>query len=227
MLHATDVYLVRAGTAEFGDLHDAGGGRPNTIVAGASYFIGEIIGLTAPGGKLDEGVYDVVYDTCQDGQFDPGRDTVFHDAVTVELPDVLPLTDGAIGAIKDEARREYYSWPATRLAMKGLFKLADRALKEQCEVGNAIRGSTSGQPTPPASSEPSAPEPGRAASTRPPTSHATTPATNAPAPRPSPSRTTDPEASRRGANDARRMSDSHEQRRPDGPPLRRGVLTSG
>ena len=72
---ATDVYLVPAGS-EGGELHDVGGGRPNTIVSGASFFVDEVIGLTAPGGKLDDGVYDVVSDTCQDGQFDPGRDTV-------------------------------------------------------------------------------------------------------------------------------------------------------
>src|SRR5204863_3819514 len=53
---ATDVYLVPAGTEGQG-LTDAGGGRPNTIVSGASLFVDEIIGLTAPGGKLDDGVY--------------------------------------------------------------------------------------------------------------------------------------------------------------------------
>jgi alpha-tubulin suppressor-like RCC1 family protein len=134
---ATDVYLVPAGS-EGGALTDVGGGRPNTIVSGASLFADEVIGLTAPGGKLDDGVYDVVYDTCQDGQYDPGRDSIFPDAVTVQLPEVLPLTDGAVGAIKEQARREYYSWLATRLAMNGLFKLADKAINAQCDVGNAI-----------------------------------------------------------------------------------------
>jgi alpha-tubulin suppressor-like RCC1 family protein len=134
---ATDVYLVEPGS-EGGELHDVGGGRPNTIVSGASFFTDEVIGLTAPGGKLDDGVYDVVYDTCQDGQYDPGRDTIFHDAVTVDMPFVAPLADGGIGAIKDQARREYYSWLATRLAMNGLFKLADKAIKLQCDVGNPI-----------------------------------------------------------------------------------------
>ena len=134
---ATDVYLVEAGS-EGGELHDVGGGRPNTIVSGASLFTDEVIGLTAPGGKLDDGVYDVVYDTCQDGQYDPGRDTIFHDAVTVDMPFVAPLADGAIGAIKDQARREYYSWLATRFAMNGIFKLADKAINLQCDIGNPI-----------------------------------------------------------------------------------------
>ena len=135
---ATDVYIVPSGTAGAGELQDAGGGRPNTIVSGASAFVDEVIAVTAPAGQLDEGEYDVVYDTCQDGAYDPGRDTVFPNALAVVLPDVLPLADAAIVALKDEARSEYYSWMATRFAMKGLFKLADQAIKTQCTVGNSV-----------------------------------------------------------------------------------------
>ena len=51
---------------------------------------------------------------------------------------MLPLADGAIGAIKDQARREYYSWLATRFAMNGIFKLADKAINLQCDIGNPI-----------------------------------------------------------------------------------------
>jgi hypothetical protein len=134
---ATDVYLVWAGS-EGGKLEDAGGGRPNTIISGASLFSDEVIGLTAPGGKLAAGTYDVVYDTCQDGQYDPGRDTIFHDAVRVFLPLQLPDSGGAVGAIKDQARREYYSWLATKFAMEGMFKLADKAINLQCDIGNPI-----------------------------------------------------------------------------------------
>ena len=134
---ATDVYLVPAGSGT-GTLQDVGGGRPNTIVATATAFLDEVIATTAPAGNLDEGEYDVVYDTCQDGEFDPGFDAVFADAVTVRLPDVLPLADGAIGRIKSEARDEYAAWMKTRKDMSGIFKLADRALKVQCKAGNAI-----------------------------------------------------------------------------------------
>jgi alpha-tubulin suppressor-like RCC1 family protein len=134
---ATDVYLVPAGSAG-GELHDAGGGRPNTIVATTSMFLDEVIAVTEPAGSLSEGVYDVVYDTCQDGRYDPGKDTVFANAVTVELPAVLPLADGPIRKLKDEARAEYEAWLDTRRAMNGIFKLADRALKVQCKAGNAI-----------------------------------------------------------------------------------------
>ena len=45
------------------------------------------------------------------------------------LPDVLPLADAAIVARRTRPASEYYSWMATRFAMKGLFKLADQAIK--------------------------------------------------------------------------------------------------
>jgi alpha-tubulin suppressor-like RCC1 family protein len=132
---ATDVYIVKAG-AGTGTLHDAGGGRPNTIVATSSAFVEEVIAMTAPAGKLDEGEYDVVYDTCQDGNYDPQYDTIFPRAVTVTLPEVLPLADRGINAIKDEAREEYESWLATKWTMRALFLLADQALKTECMAGS-------------------------------------------------------------------------------------------
>ena len=134
---ATDVYLVPAGTA-FGALHDASGGRPNTIVSTTSAFLDEVIAMTAPAGNLDEGTYDVVFDNCQDGNYDPGADTLFPDAVTVTLPDVLPLADGAIRGMKDESRAEYESWMRTRHDMEGVFKNADEAIKVMCKAGNPI-----------------------------------------------------------------------------------------
>ena len=134
---ATDVYLVDAGEGT-GTLHDVGGGRPNTIVATTSFFLDEVIAATAPGGNLDEGTYDVVYDTCQDGTFDPGFDTVFPGAVTVRLPDLIPLADGAIQELKGKARDEHDAWRRTRREMEGVFKLADQALKTQCKGGNPI-----------------------------------------------------------------------------------------
>ncbi len=48
---ATDVYLVPAGTGSgTGKLHDVGGGRPNTIVSGASRVTDEVIAMTASAG---------------------------------------------------------------------------------------------------------------------------------------------------------------------------------
>ena len=134
---ATDVYIVPTGEGT-GTLHDASGGRPNTIVSSATAFTDEVIAMTAPAGNLDDGEYDVVYDTCQDGQFDPGVDTVFPHALTVSLPDVLPLADGGINAIKGESRTEYASWMQTRQMMKEVFEQADKAIKAQCKAGNPI-----------------------------------------------------------------------------------------
>jgi alpha-tubulin suppressor-like RCC1 family protein len=134
---ATDVYVVQPGTGHDSKLEDVGG-RPNTIVSNATLFTDETIAVTAPSGHLGNGVYDVVYDTCQDGGYDPGVDTVFEGAITVALPQVLPPASDAIANMKGGALVEYASWLATRLAMEQMFKLADQALKAQCEVGNPI-----------------------------------------------------------------------------------------
>ena len=50
-------------------LSDAGGDNPNTIVGtGSGAFLGELIGVTSPTGMPSaSGVYDIVFDTCQDG----------------------------------------------------------------------------------------------------------------------------------------------------------------
>src|SRR4051794_35804484 len=102
---ATDVYLVQSGTASAGaELHDVGGGEPNTIVSGASVFLAGMTAKSAPAGNLDEGEYDLVLDNCQDGNYDPRWDCFFPDAVTITLPDVLPLADNGIKAIKDGSR---------------------------------------------------------------------------------------------------------------------------
>jgi alpha-tubulin suppressor-like RCC1 family protein len=134
---ATDVYIVPTGET-FGELKDASGGRPNTIVSGASAFTDEVIAMTEPAGNLKEGDYDVVYDTCQDGEYDPAHDTVFPHANSVRMPEVIPLADGGIGAMKSESRIEYVKWMATRAAMNQIFKQADKAIKTQCETGSPV-----------------------------------------------------------------------------------------
>src|SRR5688500_12006130 len=78
----SNVYVVAPGTGT-GELNDVTGGRPNTVVQYATVFDDEIIAMTQPGGTLPEGTYDVVFDTCQDGRFDPEEDSVFPNAVTV------------------------------------------------------------------------------------------------------------------------------------------------
>jgi hypothetical protein len=97
-----------------------------------------VIGLTAPGGKLAAGVYDVCTTRARTASTTPGGNTILHDAVKVLLPLQLPDSGGAIGAIKDQARREYSSWLATRFAMNGIFELADKAINLQCDIGNPI-----------------------------------------------------------------------------------------
>ena len=70
----------------------------------ASMFTDEVIAMTVPGGTLDQGEYDVVYDNCQDGTVDP-EDAVWPDAISVTMPagDLPPVSD-SIRQIKEAAR---------------------------------------------------------------------------------------------------------------------------
>ena len=135
---ATDVYIVVGGVSDGMKLEDVTGAMPNTIMPGSTVFTEEVIAATVPGGHLGEGIYDVVYDTCQDGTYDAGVDTQFPGVITVTLPTVLPPASDAIGAMKRELAVEWTTWLATRYAMKKLFEQADKAIKLQCEIGNAI-----------------------------------------------------------------------------------------
>src|SRR5262245_39458493 len=136
---ATDVYITAPGAAVDGAaLKDVTGAMPNTIIPGASIFSDEVIAITAPGGHLGEGTYDVVYDTCQNGKYDAGQDTVFPDVITVTIPANLPAATGAITAMKQDAAVDWVAWLATRYAMQKLFDLADKAINIQCEIGNSI-----------------------------------------------------------------------------------------
>jgi len=125
---ATDVYLVPTrSVGGYNDkLVDAGGEGPNTIVAFSSgIFLDETIAFTSPAGKLGEGEYDVVYDTCQDGFFNEG-DELFSEVVIVEMPETLPSASPAIAQIKDRAREQYASWLQTHTIITALFA-ADKA----------------------------------------------------------------------------------------------------
>ncbi|MDF2627226.1 MAG: hypothetical protein K0R39_1057 [Symbiobacteriaceae bacterium] len=95
----TDIYVVPAGSVPpFGELNDVTGGV-NTVQSGvqSGIFISEFIGaVSAPG------VYDVIYDECQDGTYDL-QDARFPNAITVvaptanvpQLPDLTPLKGDA------------------------------------------------------------------------------------------------------------------------------------
>lgn len=131
---ATDVYIVTAGSAgDDAPLEDAGGNGPNTIVGtGGGAFIGELIAVTSPSGSLGEGVYDIVYDTCQDGVVGY-EDEVFYDAITVVFPEAgLPPVSPSILQLKDKARQEYMAWLATHTGLTALFKLDEARAIASC-----------------------------------------------------------------------------------------------
>ncbi len=130
---ASDVYIVNAGSAGLGSsLDDAGGGRPNTIVAPGTMFLGEVIGFTYPSGKIGDGTFDIVFDTCQDGRVDP-EDTVFHDAITVDVPDgQIPPPSDSIRRMKDAAKEQYLSWVKVQRIIRGLLKNAGMKDAEGC-----------------------------------------------------------------------------------------------
>jgi alpha-tubulin suppressor-like RCC1 family protein len=131
----SNVYVVAPGTGA-GELTDVTGGRPNTVVQYATMFDDEIIAMTQPGGTLAEGTYDVVFDTCQDGRFDPEEDSIFPNAVTVSMPTTLPAADSALATLKHASHAEYESWKQARTVMNGVWKLVDKAVKGGCKAGN-------------------------------------------------------------------------------------------
>ncbi len=131
----SNVYVVAPGSAS-GELTDVTGGRPNTVVQYATVFDDEIIAMTQPGGTLAEGTYDVVFDTCQDGRFDPEDDTVFPGAITVTMPAVLPAADGALASLKNASHAEYESWKNARTVMNAVWKQVEKAIKGGCKAGN-------------------------------------------------------------------------------------------
>lgn len=104
----SDVYLVKHGSVSpvgWGTKLEDVNGMPNTVlglgVSGA--FIEEQIAVTKPAGKLDAGVYDLIYDNCQDGVYDWSNDSFYDSAVTVTLPAVLPPISPSLQGIKAPA----------------------------------------------------------------------------------------------------------------------------
>src|SRR5437867_2235430 len=90
----TDAYVVPHGSvAGFGTALPpiAVGGEPHVLISTVSngLFVDESLGFTGPGGRIGKGVWDVVYDNCQDGVFD-AADTVFSPAFSVDYPQNIP-----------------------------------------------------------------------------------------------------------------------------------------
>ena len=94
----SDVYVVPHNSVHGGDqpLVDTAVDGQNTIVGGG-LFLAEVVGFTGPAGTLGEGVYDLVFDSCQNGFYEPAHDTVFPGAITIHYPTDIP-GDAAAGA---------------------------------------------------------------------------------------------------------------------------------
>ncbi|MDT0203838.1 PKD domain-containing protein [Nocardioides sp. AE5] len=108
-----DIYVIATGSAQSGaKLVQADGTAPATVIGSGSTgaFIEELLAITGPQGQLDEGVYDVVFDNCQDGTYHPGLDSLHERAITVEFPAVLPPYDESIGNIKVQAALSSAKW---------------------------------------------------------------------------------------------------------------------
>ncbi|HEX5504265.1 MAG TPA: PKD domain-containing protein [Thermomicrobiales bacterium] len=103
-------------------------------------FDGEIIGITAPSGKLGTGDYDIVMDLCSDGFYDPhSDDPENHDpidlivgydsprgAFSVGAPtDVPALPSQALLDVKSRAAAQAQSWKYSAYGSATLFALYD------------------------------------------------------------------------------------------------------
>lgn len=143
---ATDVYIVESGSVQdYAPLEDVSG-TPNTVVAGASsgLFIDEFIG-TAGGkfppefedligeleeempGLIPEGTYDVVYDECQDGKYQPTYDALFSGAIVVEFGGVTPPFPSD----------ELLAQKLAALGMRDAITALNESLEERFEAGYA------------------------------------------------------------------------------------------
>ncbi|MCO6491481.1 MAG: thrombospondin type 3 repeat-containing protein [Phaeodactylibacter sp.] len=121
----TDIYIVPSGSVSLGDeLEDISGVSPNTVLAPSpsGVFVSETIGFVTIDGAIVEGLYDVIYDECQDGVFD-GLDTKFEGAFQVVFPlDVPPIAPYIID-LKQEAAEEAFFFLAVFVAQEGALNI--------------------------------------------------------------------------------------------------------
>lgn len=132
---ATDVYLIRSDDPQFPTLRDVSG-VPNTIVSTQSVFLSEIIGITKPSGTLGTGVYDIVYDTCQNGVFDPAADDRYEAAVTVTVPSIF--RDAPTSPLKVQANAQAEHWIEMHDSLEAAFAGMD-AIALLAEVGKSAK----------------------------------------------------------------------------------------
>ncbi|HYF80581.1 MAG TPA: PKD domain-containing protein [Symbiobacteriaceae bacterium] len=114
----TDIYVVPAGSVPpFGELNDVTGGV-NTVqgTSAGGAFISEFIGaISAPG------VYDVIYDECQDGTYDL-QDARFPNAITVVQPTANVPTLPDLSPLKGDADSMYKKLEQFEKILDKLFK---------------------------------------------------------------------------------------------------------
>jgi hypothetical protein len=111
----SDLYVVPSTWAPSGTITDVAG-EPNVVFGQA--FIEEVIGYTAPAGKIPPGRYGVVIDNCQDKHFDPAVDTFIPDAFRVTSQVLVPPVN--IAAIKADAEQRAGSWMDAEYTFTGL-----------------------------------------------------------------------------------------------------------
>ena len=78
-------------------------GVDDPFSAFGNLLLGVPLGITGPTGPLGSGLYTVVYDECQDGDFTAGQDARFADAFRVVVPADAPIID--LGATKENAQK--------------------------------------------------------------------------------------------------------------------------
>lgn len=123
----SDIFIVESGSAApFAKLSMADGTSPATIIGAGSTgaFIAELIAVTGPQGALGEGVYDVVFDNCQDGKYTPTEDTVFQKVITVKYSARIPVYNQWIGNLKGQAYKSAAIWATTNRFMVGLTRMS-------------------------------------------------------------------------------------------------------
>ncbi|MBN9176728.1 MAG: hypothetical protein J0I43_05100 [Microbacterium sp.] len=134
---ASDLYLTVAAPAAGSPLVDASG-SPTTVVQPGSAFIEQILAITQPSGSLGEGTYSIVYDTCQDGVFDPDEDALYADAVHVDFSTELPPIDDAIRALKTDAETEWGRWQQIGKLFDSLINIDSIAGCAELDAGDCL-----------------------------------------------------------------------------------------
>lgn len=130
-----DIYVVEAGFDRSAPLADVSG-APNTVTGASGGYFSDTIAVTQPTSKLGPGRYAVVYDECQDGDFDPDMDAVFDPAFRVVLPADLPPMSGVLPQFKIDAATQRDHWAGVLGAYETLEKIQE--YKEYMDCALAI-----------------------------------------------------------------------------------------